>query len=169
MQAELEGQGERERGPEPALNLLGSHRCTLDDKRRVAVPKPFRDAIAAASGGEQYVVCRELGGDPCLALYPARGFDEALARLEAMRSTTLGVGSKPIRAYLRMVRMYAAPVVPDRQGRVIVPEELCRLAGLTGGAVFVGAGDHAELWAAERLGEGDDQDDFRRVAEQLFG
>lgn len=157
-----------EQGGEDPLNLLGSHRHALDDKRRVAIPKAYRAQLAEAGSGD-LVLCRQLGGDPCLALYPLDRFEEALTRLEAMRTTGLGVGSKEVRAYLRMLRMSADRLRPDRQGRITLTEAQCRLAGIGKDVVFVGSGDHAELWSPERLDGDDDEEDFRRLAGQLFG
>lgn len=147
-------------------SFLGSHRHSLDDKRRVAIPKPFRDQVSAE--GEAWVICRQLGGDPCLAMYPQAKFEAALQRLESLRDG-VGVGSKEIRAYLRHVRMSATTAVPDKQGRIVLGEEQCRLAGIGREVVFVGSGDHAELWAPERLPQGDEEQDFRQLASRLFG
>ena len=153
------------------LNLLGSHRHALDEKRRVAVPKAFREQIVAAGDAESYVLCRQLGGDPCLALYPAARFEARLAALETMREgAALGVGPKTVRAYLRKVRMSAATLAPDKQGRISLTEEQCRLAGVTKDVVFVGAGECAELWAPERLESSeDDGADFTDLASRIFG
>lgn len=153
------------------LNLLGSHRHALDEKRRVAVPKTFRDQILAAGDVETYVLCRQLGGDPCLALYPAARFEARLAALETMREgAALGVGAKTVRAYLRKVRMSAATLAPDKQGRISLTDEQCRLAGITKDVVFVGAGECAELWAPERLeASEDDGADFTDLASRIFG
>lgn len=160
---QLEEQGD------DSLNLLGSHRHALDDKRRVAIPKAYRAQLAEDGASDDLVLCRQLGGDPCLALYPLDRFEQALLRLEAMRTTGLGVGSKEVRAYLRMLRMSAERLTPDRQGRITLSEAQCRLAGIGKEVVFVGSGDHAELWAPERLDGDDDEEDFRRLAGQLFG
>ena len=161
------GDDVHEVAPVGSPSLLGSHRHTLDDKRRVAIPKPFRDQVEPRLG-ETWVICRQLGGDPCLALYPLARFEAALARLESLRDG-VGVGSKEIRAYLRHVRMSAATVAADKQGRIVLSEEQCRLAGIEREAVFVGNGDHAELWAPERLPAGDEEQDFRQLAGRLFG
>lgn len=150
-----------------SLHLVGSHRHALDAKRRVAIPKPFR---AQAGGGddEAWVLCRQLGGDPCLALYPPGRFEAALERLEALRANSVGVGNKAVRAYLRKLRMSAARLVPDRQSRITLSEEQCALAGIDREAVFVGSGDHLELWAPERL-EHDEERDFGDLASEIFG
>jgi MraZ protein len=116
------------------------------------------------------VVCRQLGGDPCLALFPAARFEARLQQLETMREgAALGVGAKAVRAYLRKLRMSATPLTPDKQGRITLTEEQCRLAGISKDVAFVGAGEHAELWAPERLERDDDDADFTDLAGRIFG
>lgn len=155
-------------GPDsaPSLGLLGNHANTLDAKRRVAIPKAFREQLADT---EEYVLSRELGGDPCLALWPRARFEARLRKLDELRSGGAGVGNKTVRAYLRMVRMSAEHVKPDRQARISLTKEQCALAGLEKGVVFVGAGDHLELWAEERLDSHEDEQDFGELTRQLFG
>lgn len=155
-----------EGGGQPLLQLLGSHRHALDDKRRVAIPKAFREQLAAAGlGGGSFVICRQLGGDGCLALYPQGRFEAQLADLEGLKQASMGVGSKKLRAYLRKVRMSAATLVPDKQGRIGLSEDQCRLAGISKDVVFVGNGDHMELWSPSRL----DDDEFEDLTAELFG
>ena len=156
-------------GAQTPLDLVGSQVHSLDTKRRVAIPKTFRDQAEAAGLGEDaYVLCRQLGGDPCLALFPPGRFEMALKRLEDLRSRSSGVGNKTVRAYLRKLRMSAARIVPDKQSRITLTEEQCKLAGIDKDVAFVGAGDHMELWAQERL-EQDDDADFGALASEIFG
>jgi division/cell wall cluster transcriptional repressor MraZ len=165
-------------GTLPPLRLVGSHRNTLDAKRRVAIPKTFREQIDAVTpegpdGAAAYVLCRHLGGDPCLALFPPGRFEEALAKLGGLSAHSMGVGTKAVRAYLRKLQQSAARIVPDKQGRVTLSEEQCRLAGITKEVVFVAGGtaDHLEVWAAERLDEdeGGGGDAFGALASEIFG
>lgn len=150
------------------LDLLGHHRNSLDAKRRVAIPKAFREQLAEL-GEEEFVVSRELGGDPCLALWPRSRFEARLTELETLRSGGAGVGNKTVRAYLRMVRISAERVKPDRQSRISLTQEQSALAGIEKEVVFVGAGDHLELWTPSRLGAYEDEQDFAELTSQLFG
>jgi MraZ protein len=158
-------------GARPSLNLYGSHRHALDDKRRVAIPKAFREAVTAAGETEGWVLCRQLGGDSCLALFPSARFKTALERFEQMKNASLGVGPKHVREYMRKLSMSAAAVTPDPQGRITLTERQCELAGITKDVVFVGTGDVVEVWAAERLDGGDAGagEDFGDLARRLFG
>lgn len=153
------------------LNLLGSFTHAIDEKRRVAIPRPIRDQAAAAGERDVWVVCRSLGGDRCLALFPADRFAARLAQLETMREGSMGVGSKPIRAYLRLVRETASEQAPDKQGRIVLSEEQCRLVELAprGEAVFLGAGECVEMWSRPVLEQVRAAADFEAMARQIFG
>lgn len=149
------------------LDLVGSHQGALDAKRRVAIPKAFRTQLEAEPEGE-FVLCRQLGGDPCLALFPPGRFELALQKLEQLKTHSAGVGHKTIRAYMRKLRMSAARLKPDKQKRITLSEDQCRLAGIEKEVAFVGSGDHMELWAPGRL-EQDDDLDFGALANEIFG
>ena len=80
-------------GPDsaPSLDLLGNHANTLDAKRRVAIPKAFREQLADT---EEFVLSRELGGDPCLALWPRARF--VVRRLSTVPLFTFTVFSNKV-------------------------------------------------------------------------
>ena len=49
-----------------------------------------------------------------------------------------------------MLRRYlfsgAAEAEPDKQGRIVIPQNLREFAGLTKDVVVIGADDHCEIW-----------------------
>lgn len=164
-------QGEQEAAPAalvPALQLelVGSHSNTLDEKRRVAIPKRFRDHLDPEG---ELVISRELGGDGCLALWPAERFAAQMQALQGLKASSLGVGNKTVRAYLRMVLASAERVKPDRQARISLTKEQCALVGIEREITFLGAGDHIELWDPAALAAQDQGEDFSSLTNQLFG
>jgi division/cell wall cluster transcriptional repressor MraZ len=159
---------QRENPEQGGLDLLGHHTNSLDAKRRIAIPKAFRAQLTPAILGD-LVLSRELGGDPCLTLWPRADFEARLRELEELRHGGGGVGNKTVRAYLRMVRISAERVKSDRQARISLTAAQCALAGIDKEVEFVGAGNHLELWAPERLGSYEEQQDFAELTRQLFG
>lgn len=151
------------------LNLVGSFHHQVDDKRRVAIPRALRDHALGCGERDAWVVCRSLGGEPCLDLFPADRFALRLAALEGLRSDSLGVGNAKVRAYLRAVRETASEQVPDKQGRIVLTEEQKAMAGLDREAVFVGAGEKVELWAAGALERVRAAQDFAALTRDIFG
>src|SRR5262245_13011116 len=85
--------------------FTGSYRRALDDKLRLPIPKPLRDA--GAEPGKFYLTP---GLDGCLALYPESAFAALGERLAANSPA-----ARDVRDYSRMFYAQAACVTPDRQ------------------------------------------------------
>ncbi len=115
--------------------FLGSYLHQLDEKGRIALPATFR----RVTGEEGLVLIQN--HDPSLFLYPARAWADVEEKLRDLvrrqpeaRSTVLNVVAN------------AVEVVPDKQGRILIPERLQRAAKLEGQALIVGVIDRIELW-----------------------
>jgi MraZ protein len=120
--------------------LTGSFRRALDDKLRLAVPKPLREQLTP---GEPLFLTPGLDG--CLAIYSPASFAGLADRLEASSPA-----AREVRDYSRLFFSQAAAVTPDAQWRLRVPEELTRRVGLVGEVMIVGVRDHMEVWAADK-------------------
>lgn len=121
--------------------FLGRYSHNLDAKGRLAIPARFREALA-----EGVILTR--GIDRCLALYP----------LDAWRPLAEKVAALPItdadaRNFRRMVFAEAADLTLDGQGRILVPPELRRYAGLEREALVVGVDSSIEIWSPARWQE----------------
>ena len=122
--------------------LTGTFVRSLDDKLRVAIPKRLRDDLQAAGEAELYLVP---GTDRSLALYP----EPALERLAA-RLSEASPAQQDVRAFNRLFYAQAQRVEVDVQGRIRLPPELAKLAGLSKEVVLLGVNDHVEIWERPR-------------------
>jgi MraZ protein len=113
----------------------------IDDKGRLVVPVGFRAAFAA--GG----LMRRWQG-PCLALWTPDEFRNIDQQLRGRRRENLGNPHAR-----RALYGGAHKFVPDRQGRVFVPEKLRAAVGIETAVVVVGVGDHVELWQPDKWEE----------------
>lgn len=116
--------------------LIGEFQHNIDAKGRVIVPARFREDL-----GETFYVAKGL--DRCLFVFPPAEWARLQARICAM----------PISKARKLQRFFfsgAAEVVPDKQGRVLIPQPLREYAGLVKDVTFIGAGGRAELWSTER-------------------
>jgi MraZ protein len=120
--------------------LTGSYRRALDDKLRLAIPKPLRDQLPP---GEPLFLTPGLDG--CLAVYTPAAFAALADRLEASSPA-----AREVRSYSRLFYSQAAVVTPDAQWRFRVTPELTSWAELSGEVVIVGVRDHIEVWAVEK-------------------
>jgi MraZ protein len=117
--------------------FLGRHAHTLDAKGRLAIPARFRDALA-----DGLVLTR--GIDRCLSLYPM-----ATWRALAEKVGALPLADADARNFRRMVFAEAVDLALDAQGRILVPAELRRYAGLERDALVVGVDSAIEIWSPE--------------------
>ena len=118
--------------------FTGEYRHTVDEKGRIAVPARFR---AQLEGG--VVVARWL--DTCLAIFPMAAWEELSAKVGGLPMTDPNA-----RLLQRQLFSGATETDLDRQGRVLVPQNLRRFAGLEGESLVLGSRDHAEIWAPVR-------------------
>ncbi len=116
--------------------FTGSYRRALDDKLRLAIPKPLRLRLPAETS--LYLTA---GLDGCLAVYPEPAFAALAERL-----ATHSPAAREVREYSRLFYSQATCVTVDRQWRFRVPAELARWAGLEGEVMIVGVRDHLEVW-----------------------
>jgi MraZ protein len=139
--------------------FLGSYTYTLDEKGRVSLPAPFR-----REAEEQRFVLLQVY-PPALALYPEGAWREVEERLR-------GLMRNDPEARLWVLRMMssAVEVVPDSQGRILIPGRLQESGNLSGQVLLVGAIDKVELWnPADFEGAVDGKEgDFARYAPQIF-
>jgi MraZ protein len=143
--------------------LTGAFGRSIDDKLRVAIPKRLREAWAAGNQSNIYIAP---GTDQSLALYT----EEAFARL-AERLAQSSPTRQDVRTFNRLLYARAQRAELDAQGRVRIPPELARLAGLDKEVMLLGVQDHVEVWAAERWKSylAERQDHYDEIAEAAFG
>ena len=112
--------------------FFGRYDCTIDAKGRLNFPAKFRDAM-----GESFVVMEWL--DRCLFALPMAEVEKLSERLGADEL----MDSWEITGDLFST---ACEVTPDKQGRILLPAELRRYAGLEKSVTIIGNRSHAELW-----------------------
>lgn len=115
---------------------LGEYRHSMDQKGRIILPAKFRDSMRAGC-----VITK--GQDRCLVIFDSEGW-----KLYVSRIRSLSQMDSKVRAFMRSVFGSASDVIPDSQGRVLVPPKLREYAGLERDVVVAGVDDHVEVWDA---------------------
>ena len=118
--------------------LLGEYTHTLDDKKRLMLPKKFKDSL-----GKKLVITRGL--DNCLFLYSDKEW-----RGVAQRLRELSFAAADTRGFNRFMFSGAAEVELDSAGRILVPEHLKKFAALKTKVVLTGVSDRVEIWDEKR-------------------
>jgi MraZ protein len=121
--------------------LLGEFEHTIDDKGRITVPAKYRTRLAAG-----LVVTK--GIDSSLWLFPTDTWVELAEKIRALPLT-----DPKARDLRRQVFASAADSVPDKQGRVILPQYLREYAHLDNQAVVIGLYNYCEIWNPEHWRE----------------
>ena len=116
----------------------GEFRHTLDHKGRLAIPAKFRQDFEAG-----LVVTR--GIEKCLFIFTLQGWEAYVATLNQ-----LPLDKKRSRTVNRYLFSGANKLVPDGQGRILLPANLREFAGLDDEVVVVGANYRLEVWAPDK-------------------
>lgn len=117
--------------------FIGEYQHTVDAKGRMFVPSKFRDDL-----GDTFIVT--LGLDNCLFVFPQEEFDRLKAKLDAVSIT-----NKDARQFARFFFARASECELDKQGRIMLPQNLRTYAGLTKEVTVVGVSNRVELWNTE--------------------
>ncbi len=138
--------------------MLGTHLPKMDEKGRLILPAKFRDEL---SGG----VVLTRGLEHCVFVFSAREFDNVQEKIRQAPLT-----NKQARDFMSMFLSGASDDVPDKQGRVTIPPMLRQYAGLGRDLVVIGAGNRAEIWAADAWNTylAANEEPFAQTAEEVI-
>ena len=86
-----------------------------------------------------------------------------------MADSGFGQGHQKVRALRRDIFSGSTKLVPDKQGRIALPEDACRRAGIEREVVFMGVDEKIELWSPRADEVRDDPERLRKLAAELIG
>jgi MraZ protein len=120
--------------------LTGTHPRTLDEKKRLVLPKKVREQL-----GDPATLFVTPGPDQCLWVYTQASLEQLAERLDQTPAT-----DAEARVFRRLYFAQMEAVDVDRSGRILVPDRLLQFAGLEHDVALIGVRDHIELWDARR-------------------
>lgn len=116
----------------------------VDNKRRVQVPAkwlPGDDSVEFT-----LIHWPKSKEGPCLRVLPPKEMAELMESIDAMPNTD------PNKTVLkRFIGSESVQVTTDKTGRICLPEEMARAAGIKDEAMLVGLLDRFEVWNPERF------------------
>jgi MraZ protein len=119
------------------------YRHGVDEKRRVQIPSKWRPTKSVVEF--TLILWPKSKEGPCLRVLPP----EQMAGL--MRELTAMPNSDPNKVVLkRFIGSESIQVPLDKTGRICLPEEMAKAAGITDQVVMVGLLDRFEIWSPER-------------------
>ena len=142
--------------------VLGSHDCRIDDRARLRLPASIV-ARHKDEGNGGFVLRKGL--DNCLTLYPMNAW-----QAESRRVMQLDDMVESERRFKRMFFLSAKDVLPDANGRIVMPRNLTDLVGIDRDVVILGVGKHYEIWDAEaHRKDVSEAGDLNALAQEIYG
>ena len=144
------------------MPFAGIFQRIVDAKRRVAIPKQFRDEFEKPTPRKLFIT---LGSKGCLWLVTPEQFTKWGEKLLVNRETDEDSG-----AFRRMFYGRADTSELDRQGRILIPDRLAERVELKNEVLLVGVYDHIQLWDPQRWAayEQTHEGQFDATAEKMF-
>lgn len=113
--------------------LIGEYSYNMDAKGRMNFPAKLKEDL-----GDTFIITKGL--DNCLFVFSIEEWGRLAEEIKSL----------PRSKSITMQRFYfgsAQEVIPDKQGRILIPSNLREYAGVEKDVVVVGALNRAEIWS----------------------
>ena len=127
----------------PVIRYKGTFFHGVDDQRRVQVPAKWRPANLDT----EFTVIEwpKHQAGVCLCVMPPHEVEKRMAEIDALPS------DDPDKGRLRwLICSESESVTLDKSGRLCLPEDMMKAAGIVKEAVLVGVWNRFEVWSPER-------------------
>jgi len=128
--------------------FAGEFRHAMDAKNRVTIPSRWRRGEV-----EEFFAIPNLKGGFLMVMPPAE-FTRQAEKVEHDQSLKPEERAR----FLRQFSSKAQHVTGDKQGRIVLPDEQCRLLNLRGEVVLVGNFFRFEIWDPRRWQKADEEE-----------
>jgi MraZ protein len=119
--------------------FYGNYQLTLDGKGRIIIPSKYR-SLLEAQGVDQLLIT-VIG--PCLALFPPGEWKNVMGALSSQPPFHSAVMS-----IQRMLSSNTDQVAPDKQGRLLIPQQLRYILKGEREIRLIGVQNRMEIWPA---------------------
>ena len=145
-------------------NIIGSYECKVDVKGRLMFPSAFKGQLGSAVA-EGFVIKRSIFRK-CLELYPMAEWTRESERINKL--------NRFVKKNVDFIRKFMAGVKHvelDGTGRLLIPKDLIKYAGITKEIMLASVVNKIEIWdRAEYESAVDyDPDEFADLAEEVMG
>lgn len=136
--------------------FMGRYNHTIDPKGRLSIPSKFREIL-----GDEFVVSK--GMDGCLFVYAIDDWKVFEAKLASL--PLINVEARQFARYFLSGAQY---VTVDKQGRILMPQDLREFAALEKDVVLAGMGGRIEIWSLDKWNENNEQVDINKISEGMI-
>lgn len=136
--------------------FAGEFRHTLDEKNRITIPSRWR-----GEGSEEFIILPEPQHQFLLVMSP-----EEFSRMSAQAENHSALSARDRRIFSRHLHSRAEHGTSDRQGRLVLPEDMCRTLELKGEVALVGGHGRFEIWNLKKWKQAHEEETatYRHVA-----
>src|ERR1700681_3202574 len=137
----------------------GEFRHFIDEKNRITIPARWQRGDA-----EEFIILPEAAHQFLLVMSP-----EEFSRMSASAESDPHVSSRHRRIFFRQLHARAQHGAADKQGRLVLPEDLCKNVGLKGEVVLVGHRGRFEIWNLQKRKRAHEEETptYQRVADVI--
>src|SRR5204863_4833834 len=125
---------------EPERFYAGEFRHFIDEKNRITIPSRWR-----RDRPEDFILLPEATHQFLLVMSP-----KEFAKMGSAAEANEKISARDRRVFLRHLHSRAQHAAADRQGRLVLPDELCRNVGLNHEVALVGNRGRLEIWNLQR-------------------
>ena len=118
--------------------FLGTYLVSVTSGKRISIPSVFRENL-----GKELILSQWY--EECLVLVSKSSLNTLLSRVTGSERVII----EPIRKTEHFIFASSYEVVPDDQGRIVIPDRLVTYANLKDQVYFLGVGDRVEVWNKE--------------------
>lgn len=142
--------------------FYGEYIHNLDNKGRLIMPARFRDTCREY-GIERFFLTR--GMDHCIFM-----FSEDEWRSQEQKFKNMSFTRKEARSFNRMFFAGAVDVVPDKQGRFIIPTYLKEYASIARETIVIGVSNRIEIWDGKTWRDyyAESNESFEEISENML-
>lgn len=146
------------------IRFLGNIEAKTDTKGRVFIPAGFRKQLQAAS--EERLVLRKDVFQDCLILYP----ESVWFKTQNQLRQRLNKWNAKHQQIFRQFVSDAEIMIPDGNGRILLPKRYLQMAGIQSEVRFIGVDNTIEIWAKEKAVQPFmDPEEFSEALQDILG
>jgi MraZ protein len=144
---------------QPERFYAGEFRHSIDEKNRITIPSRWR-----RDHPEEFILLPEATHQFLLVMLPRE-----FAKMGSAAETNQNVSARDRRVFLRQLHSRAQHAAADRQGRLVLPEDLCQELGLKNEVALVGNRGRFEIWNLQRwkLAHEEETPTYQHVAKEI--
>ena len=146
------------------IRFLGNIEAKTDTKGRVFIPAGFRKQLQAAS--EERLVLRKDVFQDCLILYP----ESVWFKTQNQLRQRLNKWNAKHQQIFRQFVSDAEIMIPDGNGRILLPKRYLQMAGIQSEVRFIGVDNTIEIWAKKKAEQPFmDPEEFSEALQDILG